>query len=456
VEEQPFFVMELLQGERLDVMMEGGSQVDEVRALEIAIDVAHGLKAAEGAGLTHGDIKPANILMNEDGVAKVVDFGLAKFMEPGQEIEVWGTPYYIAPEKAKKKGEDSRSDQYSLGATIFHALAGHTPFEAENPTKVVVASIKEETPLVRESNPEVSEKTERVIRRMMDKNPNRRYPTYESLLADLDLARTTAIEEREARRLEEQRLAEKQNKKTNPLLITMLAVMAVVILGITVAVVISSRSSGQTQVQTYSGPKREPDAIFTRAEERNLREAVEILQQGNLAALEKELDVVKKFIPEDHVAMGWAKFIEAGMLLYAQYPDEAVRLLEEVAAMDTMIFDTPKAPEEDPRLLAGYVIGERDARELQRALRRAQPYFAHLTELALGYRELLNQDRNRAARHFRAYAEYRTPGMEWPYVLKPIAPGLHFEREQLKQNPLSRSGTRPGEHSFPVYGQVRL
>jgi serine/threonine protein kinase len=111
IQEQPFFVMELLQGERLDEMMADGTQISEIRALEIAIDVAQGLDAANNAGLTHGDIKPANILMNEKGVAKVVDFGLAKFMEPGQEIEVWGTPYYIAPEKAKKKGEDSRSDQ---------------------------------------------------------------------------------------------------------------------------------------------------------------------------------------------------------------------------------------------------------------------------------------------------------------------------------------------------------
>src|SRR5690606_20704302 len=78
IREQPYFVMELLQGERLDEMMAGGRKLSEIRALEIAIDVAQGLEAANQAGLTHGDIKPANILMNEKGVAKVVDFGLAK------------------------------------------------------------------------------------------------------------------------------------------------------------------------------------------------------------------------------------------------------------------------------------------------------------------------------------------------------------------------------------------
>lgn len=100
---QPYFVMELLQGERLDEMMADGGQVSELRVLEIAIDVAQGLQAAHNAGLTHGDIKPANILMNDQGVAKVVDFGLARFMEGGGEIEVWGTPYYIAPEKARDR-----------------------------------------------------------------------------------------------------------------------------------------------------------------------------------------------------------------------------------------------------------------------------------------------------------------------------------------------------------------
>lgn len=437
VHEQPFFVMELLQGERLDVMVHGGAQVDEIRALEIGIDVAHGLQAAEEAGLTHGDIKPANILMNDDGTAKVVDFGLAKFMEPGQEIEVWGTPYYIAPEKAKKKGEDSRSDQYSLGGTLFHALAGHPPFDAESPTKVVVAALKEETPLIREVNPEVCEKTERVIRRMMDKNPNRRYPTYTSLIADLELAKSTAQEEREARELEAKRLAEKENKKTSPLLITMLSVMAVVFAGIIITVVVSGRSGGSQDVITYAGPQREPQAPFTRAEIRNLGEAVAFLKEGDLTAMNGDLATVRKFIPENHVAMGWTKFMEAGMWMYAQYPDRGRELLEEIAGMKSMIFDTPKIPDEDPRVLARYVLGELDARDLQRAVRGSQPYFGHLAELALGYKQLLDGNRNAAARHFRAFSEFQNPGITWPYVLRPVAPGLHFPREQV---PLDLSG----------------
>lgn len=431
IREQPFFVMELLQGERLDEMMAGGQQISEIRALEIAMDVAHGLDAANHAGLTHGDIKPANILMNDKGVAKVVDFGLAKFMEPGQEIEVWGTPYYIAPEKAKKKGEDSRSDQYSLGGTIFHALAGHPPFDAESPTKVVVAALKQETPLLRESNPEVTEKTEQVIRRMMEKNPSRRYPTYASLLADLELAYREAKAAEEARQLEEQRRLEKENKKTNPLVVTMLVVTAVVIAGIVGVVAFTSRGGGGEEVQRYEGPAREEQQPFLRAETRNFTEAVQAIRAGNLTQAEENLEVVYRLIPEQHVAMAWAKFLEAGIRLYAQYPDQARTLLEEVAATEELIFDTRGTPDEDPRILAEVALGERDIRDLQRSARKAQPYFAHLGELALGYQQMLADEPSNAARHFRAYAEMRTPGLSWPYLLHPLARQLHLPREQL-------------------------
>ena len=428
IEQQPFFVMELLQGERLDEMMEDGQQIDEIRALEIAIDIAHGLEAAEQAGLTHGDIKPANLLMDQKGVAKVVDFGLAKFMEPGAEIEVWGTPYYIAPEKAKKKGEDSRSDQYSLGGTIFHSLAGHPPFDAESPTKAVVAALKEDTPLIREANPEVTEKTEQVLRRMMEKNPARRYPTYSSLISDLQLALKGARDFR----AEQERLAkleeERANKKTNPLVITMLAVTAVCVLGIGAFVFLQGRGGGSAPVQRYSGPVREELAPFQRAEERNLNQAVAAVKAKDFDRAMERLGVVYNLIPDGHVAEAWAKFQEAGIRLYAQDFDGARRVLEEIAASEELIFDTRGVPDEDPRVLAQVALGELGFRELKRQVRKAQPYYAHLGEMALGYSKLLKGDRNGSVRHFRAFSEFSHPQLEWPYVLQPISKEMHIPR----------------------------
>lgn len=431
VKEQPYFVMELLEGERLDEMMAGGQQVPEIRALEIALDVAQGLNAANQAGLTHGDIKPANILMNDHGVAKVVDFGLAKFMEPGAEIEVWGTPYYIAPEKARKKGEDSRSDQYSLGGTLFHALAGQPPFDGPNPTKVVVAALKEETPDLRNFNENVTEKTAAVIRRMMDKNPNRRYPTYASLLADLNLALQEAKAAEEARIKAEQLQQARLHKKKNPLVMIILALTVLVCAGIAVVVWQQSRGTSPVEVVRYEGPARQLNAPFTRAEIRNLSEAVTAVKDKNLTLAIQKIDTAENLMPPQHAAVAWAKFMEAGIYFYAQYPDKAKKALEEAVAIEDLIFDADKTPLEDPQLLARFALGQAEDRELEKALRKASVYYVHLAEVARGYRYLLNNQSNQSARHFKYYAEMRVQGMDWPYLLQPIAPLLHVPLEKL-------------------------
>lgn len=425
---QPYFVMELLQGERLDEMMKEGL-VDEVRMLEIGMDVAQGLQAAHNAGLTHGDIKPANILMDTAGVGKVVDFGLARFMEPGAEIEVWGTPYYIAPEKAKKKGEDSRSDQYSLGATMFHALAGKPPFDGENPTKVVIASLKEDTPDLKEHRTDVSEKTAAVIRRMMDKNPGRRYPTYASLMADLQLALDTAKAAAEERRQAALREREGQKKKKNTLVPIMAGVAVAIAAAIGVGVYLQIRAQQRVSQITYEGPRRELHRPLTRVEENNFSTAAQALRQNNVDQARTGLNNAARNIPEVHAAKAWYNFFAAGIMIYAQQPEEARRLLEAAANQDPIVFDGGKVPSEDPRLLAQKALGRARERDISRATRNAQPYFRHLLELATGYEYMLQGRNNDAARHFRAYAEIAVPpGLTWPYVLREVAPHMHASR----------------------------
>jgi serine/threonine protein kinase len=187
---QPYIVMELVEGARLDEMIEGGKVLPEKTVLDIGIQVAEGLEAAHEVGLVHSDIKPANILFDLKGVAKVVDFGLASFakrqeQQPG---EVWGTPYYIAPEKVRRKASDHRADIYSLGGTMYHALVGEPPFEGESAKDVVRARLSRPPPEVRSVNPVVSERTNRLVNRMLAEIPARRYPNYLSLLADMRAA----------------------------------------------------------------------------------------------------------------------------------------------------------------------------------------------------------------------------------------------------------------------------
>ncbi len=183
---QPYIAMELLLGGRLDKMIAAGNQLEAALVIKIAMDVAMGLQAAGEIGLVHGDVKPENILLDSNGTAKIVDFGLAAYMNRGARREgVWGTPYYIAPEKVRGKPGDLRSDIYSLGGTLFHALTLKPPFEGETAIDVVKARMRQPAPSVMELRPDVHDEVARAIERMLEADPMRRYPTYVSLLADL-------------------------------------------------------------------------------------------------------------------------------------------------------------------------------------------------------------------------------------------------------------------------------
>ena len=195
---QACLVMELLEGGSLDKMIESDEPLDEVQVLDIAVHVAEALKAANKIGLRHGDIKPANILFSTSGDAKVVDFGLAWYAESHQKPgEIWGTPYYIAPEKAEGKRADQRADMYSFAATFFHALTGCAPFDGETAKELVVKRLKEPAPDVRDLRPDLSPKTAEVLARGLQRAPGRRHPTYTSMLADLQAARDEAVRLRE-------------------------------------------------------------------------------------------------------------------------------------------------------------------------------------------------------------------------------------------------------------------
>lgn len=186
---QPYIAMELVSGGRLDLLMEGGRSVEETRLLQTSLDVANGLAAANEVGLVHGDIKPANILYDKHGVAKIVDFGLAQFVNATQDKgEIWGTPYYISPERARGGKADHRSDIYSLGATMFHALTSKPPFDGPTASDVVVARLKMPVPDILEMRPDLHQETADLISRMMATDPTSRYPTSASLLSDMKRA----------------------------------------------------------------------------------------------------------------------------------------------------------------------------------------------------------------------------------------------------------------------------
>lgn len=184
---QPYIVMELLDGGRFDQMIACGDPLNEALVMKIGADVADGLNAAASIGLVHGDVKPENILLDGNGVAKVVDFGLARFKKGGEPSVdgIWGTPYYIAPEKIRGQPADARSDIYSLGATLYHALAAKPPFDGETPLDVIKARLKAPAPALKTVRPDIDPEVEAIIARTLEAEPIKRYPTYVSLLSDM-------------------------------------------------------------------------------------------------------------------------------------------------------------------------------------------------------------------------------------------------------------------------------
>jgi serine/threonine protein kinase len=181
---QPYIAMELVAGGSLDRMMAEQGPLDPALVIHVGEEIAEGLKEAADAGMIHGDVKPENILFDEEKNAKLVDFGLSA-MQSGPGNDVWGTPYYIAPEKVRRQKSDYRADIYSLGGTLYHAIAGQPPFDGPDATAVVKARFTGPAKPLSSLRPSVPKEVDALIGRMLEPDPNMRYPTYGSLIGDM-------------------------------------------------------------------------------------------------------------------------------------------------------------------------------------------------------------------------------------------------------------------------------
>ncbi|MEO6055116.1 MAG: serine/threonine-protein kinase [Chthoniobacterales bacterium] len=232
---QFYLAMELVEKGSLDDLMAIQRRVSEAQVLEVGIQIAQGLEAAHERGLIHRDVKPGNILFADAHTAKIVDFGLALALvdEEGQRGEVWGTPYYIAPEKLNNEPEDFRSDMYSLGGTLFHALAGRPPFEAQSASLVALKHIKSQVVSLQAFAPDVSSETAYVINRTLLKDPDKRYQSYAELIEHLSYARAKLLERAaNPRKAKERVVVESEEQQTLIGLITMGIVAILIVVGI--------------------------------------------------------------------------------------------------------------------------------------------------------------------------------------------------------------------------------
>jgi serine/threonine-protein kinase len=195
-----FFVMEYVEGPTLyDIMQPApvgeGRTFSEAEALDVTIQMADALAHAHQRNLIHRDVKPKNILLTKDGVAKLTDLGLARAMDDKEAAEseagkAYGTPYYISPEQIRGDVDiDFRADIYSLGATMYHLVTGKPPFDGETPSAVMHKHLKQPLTPADHVNTALSAGVGEIIDVAMAKNREDRYQSTEDLLEDLRAVR---------------------------------------------------------------------------------------------------------------------------------------------------------------------------------------------------------------------------------------------------------------------------
>lgn len=189
----PFFVMEFVDGKSLKTVLRERGRLEEEEVLEYGFQLARALDHAYRHGVVHRDIKPGNLLITRDGTLKLADLGLARRPDDSSVTKdgvTLGTPHYISPEQARDPvSADVRSDLYSVGATLFHAATGRPPFDAETVAGVLSQVLDENlTPKIPDDAP-ISKNLELVLRRLLTKDPNRRYQIPDDLIRDLERVR---------------------------------------------------------------------------------------------------------------------------------------------------------------------------------------------------------------------------------------------------------------------------
>ena len=195
-----YIVIEFVKGDTLNIAIKTKS-LSLTQVIDSSIQIVNALGAAHAVGIIHRDIKPDNIMLRDDGIVKVLDFGLAKLTEKSRrEVDfeeqtrellntkagmILGTAAYMSPEQARGKDVDARSDIWSFGVVLFQMLTGRLPFPGETTSDIIAAILKTETPHLAEFVSDIPVDLDRIVRKTLSKNQNARYQTAGELLNDL-------------------------------------------------------------------------------------------------------------------------------------------------------------------------------------------------------------------------------------------------------------------------------
>ncbi|MBN1381911.1 MAG: protein kinase [Deltaproteobacteria bacterium] len=185
-----YFAMELINGNTLADMIKESNNLNTSKGLECFLTTCRTLDFVSRKNIIHRDIKPENIMIDDKGILKVVDFGVA-IVNDGKSKKrksegLVGSPLYVSPDCIMGQPLDSRSDIYSLGATFYHLFSGFPPFEGEDMEEVLLKHLNEDLVPLRKKNPTISVNLSDIIEKMMAKKPENRYQSYQAIIDDLD------------------------------------------------------------------------------------------------------------------------------------------------------------------------------------------------------------------------------------------------------------------------------
>src|SRR6476619_2419553 len=209
VDGAPYVVSELLEGETLRARLAGGA-LGPRRAVDYAIQIAHGLSAAHEKGIVHRDLKPENLFVTKDGRVKILDFGLAKLTqadssgpqtnlptapvnagtEPGM---VLGTLGYMSPEQVRGRTADARSDIFSFGAILYEMLSGRPAFQRETAADTMSAILREDPPDLSSTNRQLPPVLDRIVHHCLEKDPEARFHSAHDLAFQLQFPATDEV-----------------------------------------------------------------------------------------------------------------------------------------------------------------------------------------------------------------------------------------------------------------------
>jgi serine/threonine-protein kinase len=186
---RPFIVFEHVSGQDLRARITARGRLKPAEALAICAQVADALAYAHRQGVIHRDVKPHNVLLTEDGVAKLTDFGIARILEEPSLTatgRVWGTGEYIAPEQAAGQPLDERADVYALGVMLYQCVTGKTPYSGASFVELAEQHLRAPVPSASAVQPDLPDRLDAILQRALAKDPDDRYPSCEAMGEDLE------------------------------------------------------------------------------------------------------------------------------------------------------------------------------------------------------------------------------------------------------------------------------